>query len=78
VTADFEAVVKQVLDNIGIILKAAGMTYKDVAAVQAYLTDMDLFAKMNAAKAIPRRGQMAHLAETGVRQRKVLNSQHIN
>jgi len=32
VTADFEAVVKQVLDNIGIILKAAGMTYKDVAA----------------------------------------------
>jgi 2-iminobutanoate/2-iminopropanoate deaminase len=45
--ADFEAEVKQVLDNIGIILKAAGMTYKDVVAVQIYLTDVDLFAKMN-------------------------------
>src|SRR6202030_4073465 len=43
--ADFEAEVKQVLDNIGIILKAAGMTYKDVVAVQIYLTDVDLFAK---------------------------------
>jgi 2-iminobutanoate/2-iminopropanoate deaminase len=45
--ADFEAEVKQVLDNIGIVLKAAGMTYKDVVAVQIYLTDIDLFAKMN-------------------------------
>ena len=44
---DFEAEVKQVLDNIGIILKAAGMSYKDVVAVQVYLTDMDLFGKMN-------------------------------
>jgi len=47
VPADFEAEVKQTLDNIGIILKAAGMTYKDVVAVQVYLTDVDLFAKMN-------------------------------
>ena len=47
VPADFEAEVQQVLDNIGIVLKAAGMTYKDVVAVQVYLTDMDLFAKMN-------------------------------
>jgi len=47
VPADFEAEVKQALDNIGIILKAAGMTYKDVVAVQIYLTDVDLFAKMN-------------------------------
>jgi len=47
VPADFEAEVKQSLDNIGIILKAAGMTYKDVVAVQIYLTDVELFAKMN-------------------------------
>jgi 2-iminobutanoate/2-iminopropanoate deaminase len=48
VPADFEAEVKTCLDNIGIILKAAGMTYKDVVAVQVYLTDMDLFPRMNA------------------------------
>src|ERR1700674_4161236 len=47
VPADFEAEVKQALDNIGIILKAAGMMYRDVVAVQIYLTDVDLFAKMN-------------------------------
>jgi 2-iminobutanoate/2-iminopropanoate deaminase len=40
--------VKTCLDNIGIILKAAGMTYKDVVSVQVYLTDMDLFPRMNA------------------------------
>jgi 2-iminobutanoate/2-iminopropanoate deaminase len=47
VPADFETEVKTVLGNIGIVLKAAGMTYKDVVSVQVYLTDMDLFAKMN-------------------------------
>jgi 2-iminobutanoate/2-iminopropanoate deaminase len=45
--ADFESEVKTVLGNIGIVLKAAGMTYKDVVAVQVYLTDMDQFARMN-------------------------------
>jgi 2-iminobutanoate/2-iminopropanoate deaminase len=48
VPAEFEAEVKACLDRIGIILKAAGMTYKDVVAVQVYLTDMDLFPRMNA------------------------------
>ena len=48
VPAEFEAEVKACLERIGIILKAAGMTYKDVVAVQVYLTDMDLFARMNA------------------------------
>jgi reactive intermediate/imine deaminase len=48
VPADFETEVKTCLDNIGIILKAAGMTYKDAVSVQVYLTDMDLFARMNA------------------------------
>jgi 2-iminobutanoate/2-iminopropanoate deaminase len=46
--ADFESEVKTVLGNIGIVLKAAGMTYKDVVSVQVYLTDMDQFARMNA------------------------------
>jgi 2-iminobutanoate/2-iminopropanoate deaminase len=45
---EFEAEVKTCLDNIGIILKAAGMTYDDVVAVQIYLTDMTLFPRMNA------------------------------
>ena len=48
VPADFETEVKTCLDNIGIILKAAGMTYEDVVSVQVYLTDVDLFARMNA------------------------------
>jgi len=44
---DFEAEVRQVLDNIGIILREAKMSYSDVVAVQVYLTDMNLFPKMN-------------------------------
>jgi len=48
VPADFESEVKLVLANIGLVLKAAGMTPKDVVTVQVYLTDMDLFARMNA------------------------------
>ena len=48
VPEDFETEVKTVLSNIGIVLKAAGMDYKDVVSVQVYLTDMDLFPKMNA------------------------------
>ena len=48
VPASFENEVKTVLSNIGIVLKAAGMDYKDVVSVQVYLTDMDLFPRMNA------------------------------
>lgn len=48
VPADFETEVKTTLNNIGIILKAGGMTYKDVVSVQVFLTDIDLFARMNA------------------------------
>ena len=39
----FEDEVKLCLNRIGIVLKAAGMTFSDVIAVQVYLTDMDLF-----------------------------------
>ena len=48
VPENFEAEVRQVLDNIGIILREASMNYGDVVAVQVYLTDMDLFQRMNA------------------------------
>ena len=48
VPENFEAEVRQVLDSIGIILREAKMTYADVVAVQVYLTDMNLFPKMNA------------------------------
>ena len=45
---DFDAEVKQCLDNIGIVLKEAGMSFDDAVAVQVYLTDMSLFPRMNA------------------------------
>jgi 2-iminobutanoate/2-iminopropanoate deaminase len=48
VPADFEAEVKTCLGNIGLVLKAAGMDFKDVVSVQVYLTDMELFQRMNA------------------------------
>jgi 2-iminobutanoate/2-iminopropanoate deaminase len=47
VPPDFESEVKLTFANIGLILKAAGMTFKDVVSVQVFLTDMDLFARMN-------------------------------
>lgn len=46
--ADFEGEVKQSLDNIGAVLKEAGMTPADVVSVQVYLTDGELFQRMNA------------------------------
>lgn len=48
VPADFETEVKTCLDRVGIVLKAAGMGFQDAVTVQVYLTDMDLFARMNA------------------------------
>jgi 2-iminobutanoate/2-iminopropanoate deaminase len=47
VPEDFDAEVRQVLDNIGIILREAKMSYSDVVSVQVYLTDMSLFQRMN-------------------------------
>ena len=44
---NFEEEVKQTLDNIGIILKEAGLSYDDVVTVNVYLTDMSMFARMN-------------------------------
>lgn len=45
---NFEAEVRQVLDSIGIILREAKMGYPDVVSVQIYMTDMELFSRMNA------------------------------
>jgi len=48
IPASFEAEVKQALDNIDAVLKAAGLTLSDVVSVQAYLTDGTLFQRFNA------------------------------
>ena len=48
IPGDFDAEVRQVLDNIGVVLREAKMTYTDVVSVQVYLTDMTLFPRMNA------------------------------
>ena len=45
---NFEAEVRQCLDNIGLVLKEAGLTFNDAVSVQVFLTDIDLFARMNA------------------------------
>lgn len=48
IPTDFETEVKTCLDRIGIILKAAGMSFTDAVSVTVYLTDMEQFARMNA------------------------------
>jgi 2-iminobutanoate/2-iminopropanoate deaminase len=44
---NFEDEVKACLENIDKILKEVGVTPADAVAVQVYLTDMDLFDRMN-------------------------------
>jgi 2-iminobutanoate/2-iminopropanoate deaminase len=48
VPSEFDKEVKLCLDRVGLVLKAAGMTFDDVVSVQVYLTDMGQFAAMNA------------------------------
>lgn len=43
----FEEEVAQTLINAEEIMKAAGYTFADAVSVQVYLTDMDLFQRMN-------------------------------
>lgn len=43
----FEGEVRQTLDNIGIVLKAAGMDYSNVVNVNVYLTDISKWPDMN-------------------------------
>lgn len=44
---EFEAEMKQALENIGNILKAAKMDFSNAVTVTVYLTDMTLFERMN-------------------------------
>lgn len=44
---EFEAEVKQTLENIRAVMREAGYDMKDAVSVQVYLTDMDLFQRMN-------------------------------
>jgi len=46
--SSFEDEVKYTLDNVGAILKEAGYSFDDAVAVQVYLTDIELFQRMNA------------------------------
>jgi len=48
IPAEFEAELKLCLDRAGLILKEAGMGFEDVVAVQVFLTDIDLFPRLNA------------------------------
>ena len=48
IPGDFDAEVKQSLNNIGAVLKAAGMSPDNVVSVQVYLTDGATFERMNA------------------------------
>jgi 2-iminobutanoate/2-iminopropanoate deaminase len=47
IPGDFEAEVQQSLENVGAVLKAAGMSPSDVVSVQVYLTDAATFQRMN-------------------------------
>jgi 2-iminobutanoate/2-iminopropanoate deaminase len=48
IPATFEDEVQQALDNVGVVLKAAGMAPADVVSVQVYLINGDQFQRMNA------------------------------
>jgi 2-iminobutanoate/2-iminopropanoate deaminase len=48
IPANFEDEVKLCLDNISHVLKEAGMTFDNAVSVQVYLTDIEMFARMNA------------------------------
>jgi len=48
VNVDIAAETRQILKNLGAILRAAGMGYADVVQATVYLRDLDDFAAMNA------------------------------
>jgi len=47
VRGTLEEQTRQVLDNLGAVLKAAGMDYGDVVSVTVFLDDMENFARFN-------------------------------
>lgn len=48
VPGGIEAETRQMLDNVGRLLRIAGLDYSDVVKATVYLTDFDEFAAMNA------------------------------
>ena len=44
---DFTEELRRCFENVGLVLKAAQMNYRNVVSVQIYLTDMNQFGKMN-------------------------------
>ncbi len=46
-TAGIEAETERALDNLGAVLRAAGMDYEHVVRCTVYLTDMNDYAQMN-------------------------------
>lgn len=48
VAGGIEAETRQMLDNVGRLLEAAGLDYADVVKATIYLRDFDEFAPMNA------------------------------
>ena len=48
IPASFEAEAKQSLENVGAVLKEAGMSPADAVSVQVLITDAALFDRMNA------------------------------
>lgn len=48
VPGGIEAETRAMLDNVGRLLRAVGLDYKDVVKATVYLTDMEEFAAMNA------------------------------
>ncbi len=47
VTADIKSETKRVMENIGAILEAAGLDFKDVVKSSIFLTDIGNFASVN-------------------------------
>ncbi|HUV80271.1 MAG TPA: RidA family protein [Candidatus Bathyarchaeia archaeon] len=47
VSGSIEEQTRQVLENLGAVLKAAGMDYHDVVSVTVFMDDMDNFARIN-------------------------------
>ena len=49
VPGGIEAETRQMLDNVGRLLRAVGLDYRDVVKATVYLRDFDEFARMSAA-----------------------------
>jgi 2-iminobutanoate/2-iminopropanoate deaminase len=47
VNGSVEEQTRQVLDNLGAVLKEAGMDYSDVVSITVFMDDMDNYARIN-------------------------------